>query len=483
MSSRHGVLRNKNLQGDQEPSQEMAMFSSRRLSCVPRLTPLSACLGAALTLAAPATCATTYTVGNCNNSGSGSLRDLVSGAASGDTVDLSGLTTSDVGCDASTITLTTGAILINVDDLYLKGPGATKLTITGNNAGGPEQDRIITHMAPDTSGVLEIYGVTISYGYRTGTKTANSGGCIYSNAEIVMSGVTVTKCVARASTATRIANGGAVFAQTLLMGASTVSLSEVQGPASGSAIVTGGGISADSVSMKYSTVSNNTASSHYGAGGGIYSGSSLYIKSSTVANNRAQVFGGVATNASSDASAYIIDSTISGNDAVDRGGGVYTRVPLFVSNSTIAFNTIQDSGTYAGGLAASSFEGDISVSLQSSIIANNTRGGLESDFSVTPGVTVSGKNNLIIASSGTTPSGTLNGCPLLGPLRDNGGPTFTHALMSGSPAIDKGNNARKLAFDQRHTGYPRVSGTTADIGAYEVQQDDVIFDSGFDGCP
>ena len=63
--------------------------------------------------------------------------------------------------------------------------------------------------------------------------------------------------------------------------------------------------------------------------------------------------------------------------------------------------------------------------------------------------------------------------------------TKTHALMSGSPAIDAGNIlwVGLGPFDQRGSQFPRVSGSQADIGAHEVQQADVIFTGGFDGCP
>lgn len=63
--------------------------------------------------------------------------------------------------------------------------------------------------------------------------------------------------------------------------------------------------------------------------------------------------------------------------------------------------------------------------------------------------------------------------PLLGPLQDNGGPTFTHALLAGSPAIDTGNPALLgsggsacEATDQR--GVARPQGSACDIGAYEA---------------
>jgi hypothetical protein len=59
--------------------------------------------------------------------------------------------------------------------------------------------------------------------------------------------------------------------------------------------------------------------------------------------------------------------------------------------------------------------------------------------------------------------------PLLGPLADNGGPTLTHALLSGSPAIDAGNNAYATDWDQRGPGFRRIVNGIIDIGAFEVQ--------------
>ena len=71
---------------------------------------------------------------------------------------------------------------------------------------------------------------------------------------------------------------------------------------------------------------------------------------------------------------------------------------------------------------------------------------------------------------------------MLGPLQDNGGPTQTHALLEGSPAIDSGSNIDGLASDQRGGGFLRSSGTATDIGAFELQatNGDVIFADGFD---
>jgi hypothetical protein len=71
----------------------------------------------------------------------------------------------------------------------------------------------------------------------------------------------------------------------------------------------------------------------------------------------------------------------------------------------------------------------------------------------------------------TGPSDQINTDPMLGPLQDNGGPTFTHELLSGSPAIDHGNPTFTPPphYDQRGLGYRRVANGRIDIGSFEVQ--------------
>jgi hypothetical protein len=95
--------------------------------------------------------------------------------------------------------------------------------------------------------------------------------------------------------------------------------------------------------------------------------------------------------------------------------------------------------------------------------------------------TLSGSHNLITLSSMTVPPDTIeNKYANLGPLTYNGGTTATHKLMTFSPAIDTGSNAGSLNYDQRGAGYPRVIGSNADIGAYELDTADEIFSDGFD---
>ena len=65
----------------------------------------------------------------------------------------------------------------------------------------------------------------------------------------------------------------------------------------------------------------------------------------------------------------------------------------------------------------------------------------------------------------------INTNPMLGPLQDNGGPTFTHELLTGSPAINAGDPSftPPPLYDQRGSGYDRVVGGRIDIGSFEVQ--------------
>jgi hypothetical protein len=206
----------------------------------------------------------------------------------------------------------------------------------------------------------------------------------------------------------------------------------------------------------------------------------------------------------------ISNSTITKNVSHGYYGGLYANSGhVNINNSTIVLNQaggLTGGGPhyYSPGVAIGSFYAPVTLSLQSTIIANNSANGVHNDLGVgaSTSVTITGSNNLVRAygsgvtlpgGQGNLPKGT---CPMLGPIRDNGGPTLTHALQSGSLAIDAGNNTANdphtgvpSAYDQRGgptpppDGYPRVSGIAADIGAYELQGSDIVFNAEFEtGC-
>ena len=461
-----------------------------------RLKPLAAGVAAIFALATPvAMAATTWTVDTCTDANAGnlvthtgSLRFAAANAASGDTIEMSGLSSI-----CSTITLQTGAIAVTQGSLTLNGPGMDALTITRDPSG--LQDRIFTHSG--SGGTLTLNNLSISSGYLFPYGDAN-GGCISSRGSVSLDHVRVSSCTAKSNYNVR---GGGVYTfvsltmvHSILDGNSVTNLSN-----STSAVEGGGADVLGNFSASYSTISNNHVDafvSTLGFGGGLQLRNDVTITNSTISGNSAsRSAGGIRISSPTSARVDIIDSTISGNSATNNivGGILSTAGTVHLYNSTIAFNTAFNIvSSFSPGLALNSNAGTILATLQSSVLANNTYGTVDNDLSTagSNAITVLGANNLVRAHqfSNTTvlgnPIATM-ACPLLGPLRDNGGPTQTHALLSHSPGIDQGNNSRMSALsnDQRGPPYLRVSGTIADIGAYEVQQGEIIFNNDFEGCP
>jgi len=139
------------------------------------------------------------------------------------------------------------------------------------------------------------------------------------------------------------------------------------------------------------------------------------------------------------------------------------------TNCTVACNQVSASsnGTLSGGglySAAALGQGPV---VKHTIFADNT-GASNDDGPDAYGHIQSQDYNLIRNINGYTLTGSIahnvtGQDPKLGPLADNGGDTFTHALLDGSPAIDAGSDTDCPATDQR--GKPRIG--ICDIGAYE----------------
>jgi hypothetical protein len=255
-----------------------------------------------------------------------------------------------------------------------------------------------------------------------------------------------------------------------------------------------------------------------GAGGGIFNGrnSNLTLSNSIVRRNVTDWRGGgiynqdgtlniinttISDNSgsgihNSSGTVVLNNSSISGNKGIgESGSGIYTyEDTVILNNSTVSGNTGSDEGIYIDGgtliLKNSTITNNQpraimnmggTLSLQNTIIAKN---GTSGDCYNPPshgGKITSRGYNLIGIDTGcsfTPAAGDLVGTsnkpidPKLAPLQDNGGPTFTHALNSDSPAIDAGNPAKPgsggascLVTDQRSVTRPQ--GTRCDIGAYE----------------
>jgi hypothetical protein len=224
----------------------------------------------------------------------------------------------------------------------------------------------------------------------------------------------------------------------------------------------GGGIWNDGdLTLNSCTLSDNSAA----IGGAIDAQTDfvdLTITNSTFTNNSASYGGAMAADGNS--ILMVSNSTFSGNSA-SYGGGLYFGggIQATLVNDTFSGN----SATNAGGgisLDIGTFTIPPSLNYTNTIIANSPSGG---DCANNGGVIGTNSHNLVEDGSC---SATLSGDPLLGALANNGGPTQTLALLTGSPAIDAGDDATCAAapvngLDQR--GFSRLVGAHCDIGAFE----------------
>ncbi|MDQ3812789.1 MAG: hypothetical protein M3347_02425, partial [Armatimonadota bacterium] len=220
-------------------------------------------------------------------------------------------------------------------------------------------------------------------------------------------------------------------------------------------------IDSGTVSLDKLTITNGNAGGD--RGGGIRNSGTLMLSNCTLSGNSAGIDGGGIMNF---AGLTLSNSTLSGNSA-SFGGGVYNAsgATATIGNSTLSGNTATGAG---GGIY-----NDATLTIGNSILKKGATGE-----NLAGSVTTDEGYNL--SSDGTGPNnGTTdirNTDPQLGPLANNGGPTPTHALLAGSPAIDKGKALGGVTTDQRgrqrpvdldDAAYPDVD-DASDIGAFEA---------------
>ncbi len=320
----------------------------------------------------------------------------------------------------------------------------------------------------------------------------NAGGggphSITLGANITLTGATVTINNAAASAITIqgagfTINGGGVVRIFTIAAGTTVVINNIT-LTNGFFVGPGGGIfSSGNLTITNSTLANNVATTW---GGGIYNNGTLTITDTTFTGNNGNFGGGLFNDDGGNTT--IVRSTFSGNTATANGGALINDSPaglVQVINSTISGNNATTNG---GGIM---LDGTGTVSLTNSTLANNGAPGggggiyafLGPVTAVNSIVAGSGGGNCVAAGGGSIGStgpnidddgscpGFTNINPLLGPLANNGGATQTHALLTGSPAIEAGSNAACPATDQRGVARPQDAdgdgNAVCDIGAFE----------------
>jgi hypothetical protein len=438
------------------------------------------------------------TVTNLRDSGPGSLRDAIATTPDGGTVDFQpGL--------RGAISLTSGEVLIN-KDLMIEGPGASVITLSGiledtsdykvlfigrnrnvaisgltiaNDSfrGGDEiwsEGRLVVTNCLLTSdsdfgadgidnngGTLKVMDSTFSHNqlggiYNMGILAVvthcsfegNGYAGIYNTSRL-----TVTDCTFSGNSAGGITNLG----RATVMGSTFIG-----NPYGGINSIDG------NLTIIDSTFSGNA--------GGIINGFGwLAITGSTFSGNAAVGIGGGIRNYLG--TVAVTDCTFNGNSETDPslsekngGGGIDNHLgTLTVTDSTFSGNSASAGGgiyNYPGG----------NLTIRNTLLAGNRA----SDGPDVSGVVNSKGHNLVgdgTGGSGYATTDLLGTAaspidPKLGPLQDNGGPTQTMALLPGSPAVGAGALTDN-EWDQRGPGFARAVNGRSDIGAYEVQADDM----------
>jgi hypothetical protein len=356
------------------------------------------------------------------------------------------------GADSIPIEVT-GAILLESSlptiegDLAIAGPGATALTIKRSVLAGTF--RILDF----DGGTGSLEGMTIADGDSTlGAGIHNGTGAL------TLTRVAVVGNEAAASVVEGPARGGGIYSLgPLTLRESTVSGNRAVAEGSGEAGAEGGGIFAlGELTIDRSTVSGNAArdlsgggGSRSALGGGIYTQAEVAIDRSTISDN--SVF------------------AEEGTGAIAAGGGLFATAAGQLTGVTLTANSAIGGGTSGSNLRApgdwvlrdtivADPEGDAE-----SCLDNLDSGGYNLDEDGSCGLEEG--SDLVGVVAGLDPE-----------LKDNGGPTLTHALLAGSLAIDRGNSFGATTDQRglpRPSNFPEISdkegGDGSDVGAFELQ--------------
>ena len=431
----------------------------------------------ALAIAVPVSAAT-LTVTSTTDDGVGyTLREAVADANASvgvaDTIDFdSSLLNSTLHID-SALTIT--------DTLTISGLGSGSLSIQRDV--GPDSDVFVFRpSAADQD--FTVSGITIQ-----GDNVITGSGVVADNSDETPRNVTVVDV-----TFTDLQNGSAggpaisidTIAGTLRVENSSFVSNE--GGASGGAI-SAVGVGTAIVFTDDEFVGNEAA----GDGGALYiadTTSSITIERSTFQANVAEGFGGgiYVDQVDLESSLSVDSSTFSADSTGEFGAAL--AIGTVIGEVTIVNSTLDEQGSEDFAMAADLVAGELNVTYSTvtgGIYIKTNEGTAEVASTIVTqagGVTILvdvdnpvGVLYSILSSSLTDSMADLGGnqfatVPELGPLQDNGGPTFTRMPLAGSPAIVRGLlGGTPPTFDQRYTGFPRVVGGRVDVGAVETASD------------
>jgi hypothetical protein len=363
-------------------------------------------------------CSYTVTVANTSDSGAGSLRQAIGDVCFGGAIGFA------QGLAGRTIGLTSAELTIK-KPMTIDGGAAPGLTISG---GGTLRAVVID---PNITATIRNLKVSNSFGFEL-------AGGILNNGTLTLDHVIVAN--------NRVDTSGEDFWK------------------GGAGIYSGEN---STLAVIDSTVANNTAGQSNGGGVFAYFRTIVRIERSTISGNSANVGGGLRTLGDT----QIVNSTISGNSTYGWMGGAFfhTDGVMHVVNSTIANNSAP-AGTTGGAFVGTFTDASATLTLANSLLAGNS--GTQCFYApfgsglVT--LTSLGHNLFTDTSCFPAASDVVVSDALIGPLAANGGPTTTHALLDGSPAIDAADAAACPPTDQR--GVRRPQGTGCDIGAFERER-------------
>jgi len=337
-----------------------------------------------------------------------------------------------------TITLSGGELVVaNNGSLTIFGPGANRLTISGNNA-----SRILVSGA---NVVVNIHNLRFTAGNGVGATNTGRGGAIYN------------------------VGGTMLLANSILTGNSAANGGALNNAASASPAVPA------NLTILNCVISNNSSTSS-GAAMQNFSTSTLHIRNTTVNNNNSTATG-IAGAFQANGMVTISNSTFSGNTTAGTGGAIYYNgTGLTMTNVTITGNS---SPLGAGGFHKSTTT--LNANVRNSIFSGNTGAAGTTDAA---GIVSSQGNNIIQSvgtSTGWVMSDQQNVDPLLSPLGFHGGFGMTHFPLSGSPAINMGQNCvtdlscsaanPPVALNSDERGVARPFGASVDVGAVEASGD------------